>query len=33
VVQSVGVTRHLAAPHAGTVQLASSACGCHGDCD
>jgi hypothetical protein len=31
VVQSGGVTRHKAAPHAGTMQLASSGCACHGD--
>jgi uncharacterized radical SAM superfamily Fe-S cluster-containing enzyme len=31
VVQGGGVTRHLAAPHAGTVQLATSACSCHGE--
>ena len=31
VVQEGGVSRHKTAPHAGTMQLASSGCGCHGD--
>jgi uncharacterized radical SAM superfamily Fe-S cluster-containing enzyme len=31
VVQGGGVTRHKAAPHAGTIQLASPACACHGE--
>jgi hypothetical protein len=31
VVQGGGVTRHGTAPHAGTMQLATSGCSCHGD--